>query len=74
MADLPSCKGREVCKALERAGWVLARSSGELIYKKAGTDVLVRVPNHPSKDIKMGTLRAIIRDTGLTQEEFKEYL
>ncbi|MCY3021818.1 MAG: type II toxin-antitoxin system HicA family toxin [Planctomycetota bacterium] len=61
-------------KALMKAGWVQVRSSGELIFKKAGSDVLVRVPNHPGKDLKRGTLRAIVKDAGLTTEEFKELL
>jgi predicted RNA binding protein YcfA (HicA-like mRNA interferase family) len=74
MGDLPACKGREVCRALEKAGWTLARSGGELIYKKAGNPVLVRVPNHPGKDLRMGTLRAIVRDAGLTNEEFTKLL
>ena len=74
MSDLPSCKGREVIKALEKAGWTEVRSSKELIFKKPGSHTLVRVPNHPGKDIKMGTLRAILRDAGLTVQEFKDLL
>ncbi len=74
MSNLPTCRGREVQSALERAGWVLVRSKGELVYKKEGSHALVRVPNHPHKDIKRGTLRAIIRDAGLSEEEFKTLL
>jgi len=74
VSDLPSCRGREVQRALEKAGWVLVRSKGELIYKKEGRHELVRVPNHPGKDIKRGTLRAIIKDAGLTEEEFRNLL
>jgi len=61
-------------KVLKKAGWVQVRSSRELIFKKDGSDVLVRVPNHPGKDLKRGTLRAIISAAGLTTEEFKELL
>ncbi|HDS45174.1 MAG TPA: addiction module toxin, HicA family [Methanomicrobia archaeon] len=28
------------------------------------------IPNHPGTDIPKGTLKAIIKETGLTEEEF----
>jgi len=74
MVDLPSVRGREVVGVLEKAGWTQDRSSNELVFVKEGVRNVVRVPNHPSKDMKIGTLRAIIRDAGLTREEFVRLL
>ena len=74
MTSLPSVKGKDVSKALEKAGFKLARSKKELIYKKEGYPFFVRIPNHPSKNVAPGTLRAIIKAAGLTIEEFIEFL
>lgn len=72
MTRLPSCTPKDACRALERAGFRLARQRGShRIYRK-GNDA-VTVPSH-NKDLKRGTLHAIIRDSGLTVEEFLELL
>ena len=56
---------RQVIKALEAAGWVLARVKGSHHHfrhpTRRGT---VTVP-HPAKDIPAGTLKSIERQSGL---------
>ena len=59
---------------MERAGWVLVRSRGELIFKHPKSPVLVRVPNHPGRDLKKGTLKAIVAAAGLTEDQFVRLL
>jgi len=44
-----------------------------LVYPGHSTRT-VTVPVHSGRDLKPGTLRAIIRQAGLTVEEFKEFL
>jgi predicted RNA binding protein YcfA (HicA-like mRNA interferase family) len=39
-----------------------------------GTRQTIPVPVHGSKPLRTGTLRAIIRDAGLTVEEFRRLL
>lgn len=74
MSVLPRVSGREVIKALRNAGYEQDRQRGshvilrQVIYPHRR----VTVPDH--KEIAKGTLRAIIRETGLTVEEFKALL
>jgi predicted RNA binding protein YcfA (HicA-like mRNA interferase family) len=73
MSDaLPSCKAREVMRALERAGLVHVRSSGSHKVFQHPDDPQRRtiVSDHRGKDVPKGTLRMIIRQAGLTVDEF----
>lgn len=68
MTRLPGLRPREVAAILERAGFGLARQSGShRIYVKA--DLGVTIPWH-SKDLRKGTLRHIIKQSGLSLDEF----
>jgi predicted RNA binding protein YcfA (HicA-like mRNA interferase family) len=64
---LPPMKAREVEAILARAGFVLDRQSGHRIWCKG--EWCVPVPVHP-RDLKIGTVRSIIKDAGMTVEEF----
>ena len=67
---LPSVRPQEVIRALERAGWEVARQKGSHVsLKKQGVAFLVTVPMH-RREVPRGTLRAIIEDAGLTIDEF----
>lgn len=69
MTKLPGITSREVIKALLKIGFVEHRSKGShLIFKRQNARVIVAV--HRGKDIKKGTLMAIIKQSGLTVEEF----
>ncbi|MFL6798158.1 MAG: type II toxin-antitoxin system HicA family toxin [Xanthobacteraceae bacterium] len=68
---LPSLRPKDVVRALERAGFVVARRSGShcrLIHQSDPTRK-VTLPIH-SEDLKRGTLRAIIAQAGFTVAEF----
>ena len=72
MSKLSALKPREVIKALERAGFVFIRQKGShRIYVKRS--VGITVPFH-NKDLKIGTLRHIIKQSGLEIIEFLELL
>jgi predicted RNA binding protein YcfA (HicA-like mRNA interferase family) len=69
MSKLPILSGAECVKALERAGFAVYRQRGShitLVRKDPPSQTTV--PNH--KELDKGTLRAIIRQSGLTVEEF----
>ena len=69
---LPAVKPKKVITALERNGFVVHHTSGgHYILKK--DSLRVTVPYH-NKDLKPGTLRSIIGQTGLTVEEFLDLL
>lgn len=73
---LPPLKGREVIHALESAGFTVVRSKGSHRMLQSSGDPVrsVTVPDHGSRELKRGTLRAIIRQAGLTVDEFLELL
>ncbi|NOT02713.1 MAG: type II toxin-antitoxin system HicA family toxin [Phycisphaerales bacterium] len=70
---MPLPKGlrpRQVVRALQRAGWTVARQAGgHLILSKPGRRP-IPVPQH--KTIKTGLLRRIIVEAGLTVDEFND--
>ena len=73
MPSLPNVSGREVVKAFVGAGWEFARQKGShMILVKPGHIASLSVPDH--KEIAKGTLRSLIRASGLTVEEFVELL
>lgn len=72
MTRLPELTYREVIGHLRRAGFVFdrqAKGSHEIWYNPV-TRRRTTVPNHPGA-IARGTLRAIIREAGLSVDEFK---
>lgn len=73
---LPALRGRVVIAALEKAGFVAVRSKGSHRMLQHIEDAAKRVvvPDHGAKDLKHGTLLAIIKQAGLTVDEFKELL
>ena len=74
MTKLPVINGPECIRALQKAGFVIKRQSGDhVIMKRPNPPARVSVPNH-RKDLKPGTLHQIIKDTGLTIDEFIEFL
>lgn len=74
MSKLPVLSGKEVCKAFEKVGYLIDHQTGShLILRKAEPPHRrLTVPNH--KEIAKGTLMAIIRQAGLTVDEFLELL
>lgn len=74
MGTLPSVSGREVVKALTKHGYVFDRQRGShmVLRQEEAPFRRVVVPDHG--EVARGTLRAIIRETGLTVEEFKALL
>ena len=74
MTKLPVVKARECIRALERAGFVFDRQEGGHVTLIRGNPFArVTIPQH-NKTLKKGSLRQIIRDAGLTVEEFVELL
>ena len=69
MPGLPRLSGRAVAKAFGRDGWQLARQKGShMILVKDGSWATLSVPDH--REVAPGTLRSLIRASGLTLDEF----
>jgi len=73
MNKLPAISGRECVKALEKAGFYFKRQTGShIVLRRDDPFGQVVVPDH--KELDRGTLRAIIRQTGLGVDEFLKLL
>jgi predicted RNA binding protein YcfA (HicA-like mRNA interferase family) len=69
MPQLPVISGRQARRAFERAGWTFDRQRGShMILVKAGSPVNLSVPDH--KELDRGLLRGLIRDAGMSVDEF----
>ncbi len=69
MPPLPTLSGRDVVKAFAKAGWQMVRQRGShMILVKDGHMATLSIPDH--REIAKGTLRSLIRSSGLTVEEF----
>jgi predicted RNA binding protein YcfA (HicA-like mRNA interferase family) len=67
---LPTVEAKDVVRALERAGFVFQRQKGShATYRHPGVGRTTVVPLH-SGDVKRPLLKLILRQAGLTEEEF----
>ena len=74
MSQFPVLSGRQVVKALRKIGYEFDHQRGSHIVLRQ-TDPPHRrltVPDHD--EVAKGTLRAIVRQAGLTADEFKALL
>lgn len=71
MGRLAGFKYREIVKKLKRLGFSFHRQAAgsHEIWLNENTGLYTTIPNHPG-DMPEGTLRAILRQSGVTQEEF----
>jgi len=74
VSSLPVISGRQAVAALRKFGYEVDRQRGSHIVMRQGRPPYRRlvVPDH--KELAKGTLRAMIRQAGLTVEEFKSVL
>jgi len=73
MGRLTNISGKEAAKAFQRAGWQpIGQVGSHLVLIKPGIRVNLSIPQH--RELSVGTLRALIRNAGLTVDEFLELL
>jgi predicted RNA binding protein YcfA (HicA-like mRNA interferase family) len=73
MGRLRVLSGREVCRILQQHGYVEVRRRGSHIVMQRRTDagsVTVPIPDH--RELAIGTLLSIIRQSGVARAEFEE--
>jgi len=69
MPVLPILSGREVVRAFERDGWHMVRQKGShMVLIKDGHVATLSIPEH--REIARGTLRSLIRSSGMTVDQF----
>jgi predicted RNA binding protein YcfA (HicA-like mRNA interferase family) len=67
MPKLPVVSGAEAIRALERLGFMVVRQRGSHIVLRRGASGCV-VPNH--REIKPGTLAGVLKQAGVSGDEF----
>lgn len=69
MSKLPIISGRECVKALQKCGFYIRRQEGShIILRRDNPFSQTVVPDH--KQLDRGTLKAILRQTDLSLEDF----
>jgi predicted RNA binding protein YcfA (HicA-like mRNA interferase family) len=73
MGKLTNISGKETAKAFQKAGWVvLGQVGSHLVLVKKGSRCNLSIPQH--RELSVGTLRALIRNAGMTVDEFLNLL
>jgi len=74
MTKLPVVSGKQVIKALKHAGFYVHHQKGSHVTLRMEEYPQIRVVVPIHHVVKKGTLKNIIKDAGLTVEEFVELL
>ena len=72
MSRLPVCSGAGAVRAFHRLGYEVDHQTSSHIILRHPSQRRLTVPNH--RELAKGTLRALIREAGLTKEQFVELL
>ena len=73
MPRLPVLSGREIIKILSKKGFIIVGRKGSHVRMKRITEKEVCITVIPyKKEIPIGTLKSIIRQSGLPEEEFRK--
>ena len=69
--SLPYVSGAEAVRALEKLGFIALRQKGSHVILRRGSTGCV-VPLH--RELKIGTLSGVIKQAGITPDEFMQAL
>ena len=74
MPKAPRVTAREVIRVIERIGFIQVRASGSHLIFRNEAGRRTTVPFHATEILHPKTLASILRDVGLTIEEFQKKL
>ncbi len=67
---MKSISGKQLCKIVEQRGWVLQRITGSHhIYENSEGSKILSIPVQRNQDLKIGTLRALMKIAELTERD-----
>jgi predicted RNA binding protein YcfA (HicA-like mRNA interferase family) len=73
LPKLPVLSGQEVRRVLEAHGFQLVRQRGShMVMQKSDDEGTITIPLPDHTELRIGTLRSIIRQSGLAVEEFRK--
>jgi predicted RNA binding protein YcfA (HicA-like mRNA interferase family) len=74
VSKLPSVTGKDVAKALARAGFEVVRVKGSHHFMRHADGRTTVVPIHAGETLGPGLLSKILRDCELSREDFRALL
>ena len=74
MSRLPVLSGEKLCAVFSRVGYVIHHQTGShiILRHRESPHHRLTIPNH--REISRGTLRAILKQAGLTVDEFVDIM
>jgi len=67
---MKSVLGKVLCRIVQKVGWKLNRVKGSHhIYTQENSSVILVIPVHGNRDLPIGTLKAILKNAGLTEDD-----
>jgi len=67
---MKSISGKKLCKIVERKGWILKKVTGSHhIYEKLSENKIISIPVHRNQDLKLGTLKSIMKIAELSEDD-----
>lgn len=73
MGKLGNISGKDAVKAFQKLNWQqIGQVGSHVVMVKSGVRVNLSIPQH--KELSIGTLRALIRNAGLSVDEFLNLL
>ncbi len=72
MSRLPVCSGQDAIRVFQEVGYAVDHQTGSHVILRHPQMRRLTVPNH--RELAKGTLRALIREAGLTKEQFSDLL
>ncbi len=72
MSRLPVCSGQDAVRAFRKLGYEVDHQTGSHIILRHSSMRRLTVPNH--RELAKGTLRSLIREAGVTKDQFVKLL
>jgi predicted RNA binding protein YcfA (HicA-like mRNA interferase family) len=72
MNRLPPCSGEDAIHAFSKLGYQVDHQTGSHVILRHPDSRRLTVPNH--RELAKGTLRALIRQAGISRQEFMNLL
>jgi len=74
LPKIPPIDSRRLIKILENFGFRVVRQKGSHVIMMNEKKTRIVIPVHPGKKVKPGLVRAIMREAGISREEFFKIL
>ena len=74
MPKIPPVDSNQLIKILGHQGFSVIRQKGSHVILINNAKTRIVIPIHPGKDLKPGLVRAILREAGISREEFLKLL